>query len=63
LYDDKSDPNPKSDGFGDENPNPTDTDFLYIRHILDSAAALAIVSHKKTLSMLNKTSHDSGIWN
>jgi hypothetical protein len=26
-------PNPKSDGFGDENPNPTDTDFLYIRHI------------------------------
>jgi hypothetical protein len=28
-----SNPNPKSDGFGGENPNPTDSDFLYIRHI------------------------------
>jgi hypothetical protein len=24
---------PKSDGFDGENPNPTDSDFFYIRHI------------------------------
>jgi hypothetical protein len=38
-------PHPKSDGLGGENPNPTDSDFLYIRHIPSCGTDLRLEAH------------------